>query len=115
MVFWWGIVRGAIYFALSLRKTTEHSPIIITTTFAIVIITTFIGSLTETFLICIGMKNVKLILYMYIFKLICFVLLSLFIINSFIHMKKVQVVGNQLHCMKYQHLKNGLFILMKLI
>ena len=61
MVFWWGgIVRGAICFALSLRKTTEHSPIIITTTFAIVIITTFlIGSLTETFLICIGMKNVK--------------------------------------------------------
>lgn len=65
MVFWWGgIVRGAICFALSLRKTTEHSPIIITTTFAIVIITTFlIGSLTETFLICIGMKNVKLYLH----------------------------------------------------
>ena len=65
MVFWWGgIVRGAICFALSLRKTTEHSPIIITTTFAIVIITTFlIGSLTETFLICIGMKNVKFIIF----------------------------------------------------
>merc|ERR1712129_464964 len=59
MVIWWGgIVRGAICFALSLRKTTTHSPVIITTTFAIVIVTTFaVGSLTETFLICIGMKD----------------------------------------------------------
>eukprot|EP01084_Bolivina_argentea_P279962 478694_1 len=61
-VFWWGgIVRGAICFALSLRKETPHSPIIITTTFAIVIATTFVvGSLTETFLICIGLKDPNL-------------------------------------------------------
>ena len=59
MVFWWGgIVRGAICFALSLRKVTAHSPVIVTTTFAIVILTTLcIGCLTETFLICIAMKD----------------------------------------------------------
>lgn len=59
MVFvWGGIVRGSICFALSLRKETTHSPIIVTTTFMIVILTTFsIGSLTDTFLRCIGMKD----------------------------------------------------------
>merc|ERR1719203_2057740 len=59
MVIWWGgIVRGAICFALSLRKQTPNSSVIVTTTFAIVILTTLtIGSLTETFLICIAMKD----------------------------------------------------------
>ena len=59
MVFvWGGIVRGSICFALSLRKETTHSPVIVTTTFMIVILTTFsIGSLTDTFLRCIGMKD----------------------------------------------------------
>eukprot|EP01083_Nonionella_stella_P071076 190660_1 len=59
LVFWWGgIVRGAICFALSLKTNTAHAPIIVTTTFAICIITTFaVGSLTETFLMCIGMKD----------------------------------------------------------
>ena len=84
LVFWWGgIVRGSICFALSLKGNTNHTPVIVTSTFTIVIVTTFvIGSFTDTFLRAINMKNspvlsiflVSFFVFVLFFSCFCFFL-----------------------------------------
>lgn len=58
VVMWFAGLRGAIAFALALIFPIAHRPVVVTTTLAVVLVTTFVcGGLTEPLVSYLGMKN----------------------------------------------------------